>query len=180
MLLFVLFYEFLLIGLFSVGGGLATLPYLYKLIDKYHWFTNTELVDMIAISESTPGPLGVNMATFAGFNANGILGGIVATLGLVCAALLVTLPVSFFLDKFKNSILVKKAFYGIRPAVAALILTSAWGIIETSLLQVSGGYGFNLTAIIIFLLSFLAIRKFKKHPIFYIITGAIIAMFIPL
>lgn len=102
MTLITLFLEFFKIGLFSVGGGLATLPFLYKLAENYDWFTKVELIDMIAISESTPGPIGVNMATFAGFNTAGILGGVTATMGIVVPALLVIILIAKVLDKFKQ------------------------------------------------------------------------------
>ena len=93
MQLLILFLEFFKIGLFSVGGGLATLPFLYDLADKYPWFSVAQIPDMIAISESTPGPLGVNMATHVGFQCGGVLGGVIATAGL--ATLLLLLSLSF-------------------------------------------------------------------------------------
>ena len=89
MMYLLLFFEFFKIGLFAVGGGLATIPFLYALSDKYHWFSSAQLVDMIALSESTPGPLGINMATFAGFQTIGVLGGAISTFGLVLPALFV-------------------------------------------------------------------------------------------
>ena len=78
-----LFWEFFKTGLFSIGGGLATLPFLRQMGQRYHWFTETELANMLAVSESTPGPIGVNMATYVGFTAGGIPGAVIATLGLV-------------------------------------------------------------------------------------------------
>ena len=95
-----LFFEFFKTGLFAVGGGMATLPFLYDMADKTHWFTSAQLADMIAVSESTPGPLGVNMATYVGFSVSGIPGGIIATLGLVCPAVVIIIIISKFLNKF--------------------------------------------------------------------------------
>lgn len=176
-----LFFEFFKIGLFSVGGGLATLPFLYQLADKYDWFTRVELIDMIAISESTPGPIGVNMATFAGYNAAGILGGIIATMGIVVPALIVIISIAKVLDKFKGNKYVNAAFYGIRPAVAALILASAWNVIESTLFYADQQMlaFFNWPALACFALLYFLIAKYKKHPALYIALAAIIGMIIP-
>ena len=84
-----LFFEFFRAGLFAVGGGLATLPFLYEISDKTGWFTHQQLADMVAISESTPGPIGVNMATYVGFTTGGLLGSVVATLGLIAPAAII-------------------------------------------------------------------------------------------
>lgn len=181
MILFTLFYEFFLIGLFSVGGGLATLPFLYTLSDRYGWFSRVELIDMIAVSESTPGPLGVNIATFAGYNTAGILGGIIATMGLVVPALIIILLIAKFLDKFKDSKVVQSAFYGIRPAVAALIFTSAWGIVKETLFQFENEISINFInwkAMIVFVILYYGIIKYKKHPALYIGIAASLGIFI--
>ena len=99
----ILFFEFFKIGLFAVGGGLATLPFLYELAGKYTWFDEAMLGNMIAVSQSTPGPIGINMATYAGFNAAGILGGILATVGLVTPSVIIIIIVAHVLNKFKES-----------------------------------------------------------------------------
>ena len=121
MQLLILFLEFFKIGLFSVGGGLATLPFLYDLADKYPWLSASQIPDMIAISESTPGPLGVNMATYAGFHCAGPLGSVIATAGLVTPSVIVIIIVYKFLERFRKSTLVENAFYGLRPIVVGLI-----------------------------------------------------------
>ena len=182
MILLTLFLEFFKIGLFSVGGGLATLPFLYELADKYDWFTRVELIDMIAISESTPGPLGVNMATYAGYNAAGIIGGIIATMGILVPALIVILTICKVLDKFKNNKYVNAAFHGIRPAVAALIFVSAWEVIEATLFHVDKTMleFFNWPALGCFALVYFLLVKYKKHPIVYITLAAFISIIIPL
>lgn len=181
MILITLFLEFFKIGLFSVGGGLATLPFLYKLAENYDWFTKVELIDMIAISESTPGPIGVNMATFAGFNTAGIFGGVIATMGIVVPALLVIITIAKVLDKFKQNKYVVSAFYGIRPAVAALILASAWNVIETTLFNNDGKMleFFNWPALICFGILYYLLVKYKKHPVLYIGLAALAGLFIP-
>ena len=110
----VLFLEFFKIGLFAVGGGLATLPFLSELAGKYTWFDEAMLGNMIAVSQSTPGPIGINMATYAGFNAAGILGGIIATVGLVTPSVIVIIIVAHVLNKFKKSQVVQAIFYALR------------------------------------------------------------------
>ena len=124
-LLIQLFLEFFKIGLFAVGGGLATIPFLHQLAEKYTWFTVETLVDMIAISESTPGAMGVNMATYTGFTTAGIPGSLVATLGLVLPSIVIIIIIAHFLKQFSDSPVVKAIFTGLKPAVAALILCAA-------------------------------------------------------
>lgn len=182
MILLKLFYEFFFIGMFSVGGGLATLPFLYDLTERYDWFTRTELIDMIAISESTPGPLGINMATFAGFNTAGIIGGIVATMGIVVPALIVIISIAKVLDKFKGNKYVTAAFYGIRPAVAALIFCSAWDVIKSTLFHAENiGVNINvlnIPALLTLIFIYFILGKYKKHPAFYIAIAAVLGAFI--
>ena len=98
-----LFFEFCKIGLFSIGGGLATIPFLTDLGERTGWFTSGDLANMIAISESTPGPMGVNMATYVGFSSGGVLGGVIATLGLIFPSVVVILIIANFLQKFRQS-----------------------------------------------------------------------------
>ena len=107
-----LFWEFLKIGLFAVGGGMATLPFLQDLAEKTGWYSQALITDMIAISESTPGPIGINMATYVGCNVAGFLGGVVATMGEILPAIVVVVIVSRYLEKFRGSKLVDAAFYG--------------------------------------------------------------------
>ena len=116
-----LFYEFFKTGLFAVGGGMATVPFLYDIADKTGWFTYDKLADMIAVSESTPGPIGVNMATYVGFTTAGIPGAVCATIGLVTPSVILILIIAKFLAGFSDNKYVKSAFYTIRPASSALI-----------------------------------------------------------
>lgn len=128
-----LFWEFFKTGLFAVGGGMATLPFLYDISDKTNWFTHAQLADMIAVSESTPGPIGVNMATYVGFlTGGGALGAIVATLGLITPSVLVILIVAAFLKAFRDSKYVAGAFYGLRPASTALITAAGLAVVKIS------------------------------------------------
>lgn len=117
-----LFLEFFKIGLFAIGGGPATLPFLSELAHKsYGWYTEQDLANFVAISEGTPGPLGINMATFAGYHAGGVLGGVIATLGIITPSILVILIIAKFLKNFGENKIVKSVFYGLRPAVVGLI-----------------------------------------------------------
>lgn len=116
-----LFWAFFKTGLFAIGGGMATLPFLYDISDQTGWFTHTQLADMVAVSESTPGPIGVNMATYVGFLTSGIGGAVIATLGLIAPSVIVILIVAAFLKAFRDSKYVIGAFYGLRPASTALI-----------------------------------------------------------
>ena len=137
MMLFVkLFYEFFKVGLFAVGGGMATVPFLYDMSDATGWFTYDELTNMIAVGESTPGPIGVNMATYVGYItgmdaggvASALLGAVVATLWLVAPSIVVILIIAVFLKNFRNNPYVNGAFYGLRPASTGLIAAAGLGV----------------------------------------------------
>ena len=183
-----LFYEFFKVGLFSVGGGLATIPFLEEMAKKYPWFTVSELSDMIAVAESTPGPIGVNMATFAGYRAgmmeggilSGILGGIVATLGIVAPALIVICIISGFLEKFKTNKYVERAFYGIRPAVSGLIVGAMSGVFLSAVAvfdEVGKLASLDFVSLAIFAVITAVYAKFNKaHPIWFIAAGAVIGI----
>ena len=174
-----LFYEFFKIGLFAVGGGLAALPFLYDLADRYPWFSDSQLTDMIAIAESTPGPLGINMATFAGYQTSGVLGGIIATFALVLPSFFITLLVCRFLHRFAANPVVEDAFYGLRPAVAGLIGAVAVGLLEISLFRADHQgllWGLDYKAAILFVVLLPLVLKFKKHPILYIGVAAAIGI----
>lgn len=178
-----LFYEFFQIGLFAVGGGMATIPFLEHLSEKTGWYSLSLISDMIAISESTPGPIGINMATYVGYNVGGPLGGLIATLGEVLPSILIVILVSRFLEEFRGNHLVDDAFYGLRPAVTSLILVAGLTVIRTSFLHYDMiSHLSDLVHVIewgkllFFLAAFWAIRKWKKHPIFYIAFAAVIGI----
>ena len=180
MIYLTLAYEFFKMGLFAIGGGMATVPFLMDLTTKYDWFTASELANMIAISESTPGPVGVNMATYAGYQCAGIPGALVATLSLTAPALIIMIMIAKFLANFSENPTVKAAFYGIRPAVAALIGYAVWELLKIALVSAENGItSVNyLNAIICFVtLGLLQIKKLKKlHPLVWIVAGAIIGI----
>lgn len=175
-----LFWEFFKTGLFAVGGGLATLPFLKEIALKYPWFTPEDLMDMIAVSESTPGPMGVNSATYAGFHAAGLPGSLVATFGLVLPSVVIIIAISRALTRFRDSKLVQDAFYGLRPASAGLILGAMASVFVASLTHPEAwaglatlGAALNWPAVICFAVFMVAIRAFPKlHPIVFILAGA--------
>lgn len=131
-----LFFEFFKVGLFSVGGGLATIPFLTDIGARTGWFSPGELANMIAVSESTPGPMGVNMATYVGFETAGVAGAVTATLGLVAPSVVVILIIAGFLQKFRQSRGVEAVFYGIRPASTGLIVSAGLTVASIALLAV--------------------------------------------
>lgn len=183
-----LFYEFFKVGLFSVGGGLATVPFLTDMGSRTGWFTAEDLANMLAISESTPGPIGVNMATYVGFHTGGISGGIVATLGLIAPAIIVITIIAGFLKKFRESRTVDSVFYGLRPASTALITAALiqvctialmfhevpvpeHGVIKTQLFY----WPAIALAVVVFVC--LQIKPLKKlHPIVYILASAAVGI----
>lgn len=171
-----LVYEFIKTGLFSIGGGLATMPFLYAMADKYPWFTRTLLVDMIAISESTPGPIGINMATYAGYAAAGISGGIVASLAIITPSIIIVSGVVRVLDRFKESRMVKNAFYGLRPAVTALIAWAGLGITTYTVINLDAFpdilHVINIKQFVLYILLLLAARLYKKTQPVYLIAAA--------
>lgn len=176
MIYLLLFIEFFKIGLFSIGGGLATLPFLYELAEKYDWITTADISTMIAISESTPGPMGVNMATYVGYNTTGVLGGVIATFGLVTPSIIIITLVASVLQKFKDSKMVQGMFKWIRPASTALIAAAFITIAKNTLFPTWALELDYLIKTAIAVTLFMLIMKFKKHPILYIIAAAIIGI----
>ena len=189
MILLRLFFEFCRVGLFSVGGGLATIPFLTDLGERTGWFTSGQLADMIAISESTPGPMGVNMATYVGFATAGVPGGAVATLGLIFPSVVIILVIAGFLQKFRQSKAVDGVFYGLRAASVALITAALLQVAKIALMfHETGGHEiapgqavpryelFYWPAIILAAIIF-ALVKFspakKLHPICFIGLAAL-------
>ena len=180
-----LFLEFCRVGLFSVGGGLATIPFLTDLGERTSWFTSGQLADMIAISESTPGPMGVNMATYVGFTSGGVLGGIVSTLGLIFPSIVIILVIAQFLQKFRQSKVVDGVFYGLRAASVALITAAMLQVARIALLRPAAGLESafasypNWPPIALAVVVFLCVKftPLKKvHPIFFILASAVVGV----
>jgi len=180
-----LFYEFFITGLFIFGGGLAAIPFLQQMGENTGWFTTTELMDMIAIAEATPGPIGINMSTYAGYTAAGIPGGIIASVALLLPSVTIALIIANLLVRFKENKIVESALYGLRPASLGLI--SAAGItvfclvifgVELQHLIGSNSFLFDYKALILAAVLFAAINIFKAHPIIYLLISAMIGIFI--
>ena len=173
-----LFYEFFKIGLFSIGGGLATLPFLYRLAETHpHWVTPEKIADMIAISESTPGPIGINMATYTGFQAAGPLGGLIATLGEVAPSIIIICIIGRFLRQFDKNQKVKDAFYGLRAVVIALIIYAGSKVFLVTLFATHLRY----KEAALFALLFVLAMKFNKiHPLIWIVVAAMLGIVLQL
>ena len=178
-----LFWEFFKTGLFAVGGGMATLPFLYSMSDATGWFTHAQLADMIAVSESTPGPIGVNMATYVGFSTAGIPGAVVATLGLITPSVIIILIIARVLAAFRQNKVVDAAFYGLRPCSVGLIAAAGLLVVKISLfdfdlyqqtgvlMNVFNWKAIILAAVLIVLTRYVKPLK-KLHPVFFILGSA--------
>lgn len=186
-----LFFEFFKTGLFAVGGGMATIPFLYDIADSTGWFSYDDLANMIAVGESTPGPIGVNMATYVGFvtgmNDSGILGAILgavtATLGLITPSVIVILIIAAVLNSFRNNPLVERAFYGLRPASTGLIAAAGIGVVVTNLFDLGAGFSLQVVnwkglalAIVLWLLTNKVKQTKKLHPIVFIGLSAVVGV----
>ena len=181
-----LFFEFLKVGLFSVGGGLATLPFLRDMAANTGWFTEAQLADMLAVSESTPGPIGVNMATYVGFTVGGIPGAIISTLGLITPSIIIILLIALFLKNFKDNKYVQGAFYGLRPTSTGLIAAAGLSVAylvfinplfsEThAILDLLNWKALALAAALIVFTRFVEPTK-KLHPLVFIGISAVVGI----
>ena len=181
MIYLLLFWEFFKTGLFAVGGGLATLPFLYEMGSRTGWFTAHQVADMLAVSESTPGPIGINMAVYTGYTSAGIFGSLCALVGIVTPSIIVIVLVAAFLKAFRQNRYVNGAFYGIRPASTGLIAAAGLTVVLGALLRTDAWAGWgrfwtvlDAKAIALAVVIFFVSRKFKKlHPVFLIFLGAV-------
>ncbi len=165
-----LFLQFFHVGVFSFGGGYATLPFLYDIADKFHWYSAKQLTDMLAISSITPGPVGVNVATFAGFTTAGILGSLVATTAIILPSYIIVTIVFKVIDKFRTNRNIKGAIRGLKPAGCALLSAVGIKLLFTSNLHLLGT---------LILLGFLILSiKKKQEPLFYLGISAILGLII--
>ena len=189
MLFLQLFWEFFKTGLFAIGGGMATVPFLQEISARTGWFTASDLADMIAVSESTPGPIGINMATYVGYTTvhnhygpfAGILGGVIATIGLVTPSVIIILIIAKFLEKFRDNRYVNAAMYGLRAASVALISAAGISIVLISFFQVSSisqlrtaviDYRCFVLAAVILILTRWVPKTKKLHPVVFIALSA--------
>ncbi len=185
--LLTLFIEFFKVGLFAVGGGMATLPFLYDLSDKYGWYTYAQLADMLAISESTPGPIGVNMATYVGYTIHGVSGAVTATLGLVFPSVVVICIVAMFLKSFRQNKFVNSAFKMLRPTSTALIAAAGVSVVTICLVPIDAfretglvsdlvdWRAILLAAALVVLTNFVKPTK-KLHPVAFIAVSAVVGI----
>lgn len=182
MIYMTLYYEFFKIGLFAIGGGLASLPFLQKMVEKYGWISSDQLLDMIAISESTPGPIGINVATYVGYEVGGVVGGVVASLGEVTPSVIVITALAHSLRKYNDHPILQGAFSAIRPTVAGLIgaVAYSFGKVEIFHLDVlkAGNVigGLNVIAFVIFITILFLMRRFNWHPVLFLAGAAVIGI----
>ena len=180
MIYLLLFYEFFKVGLFSVGGGYATLPFLYHISEIYNWYSAKELVDMLAVSSITPGPVGINVATFAGFKTSGVLGSILATSSLVLPSFLVVILIAKLLNKFKENFYVQAILYSIKPAGCALIAGVGYRLFKEYILRDTSSFDINnltdfidIKALVLLIGLFIMSIKVKKDPLVYLSVAGI-------
>ena len=182
-----LFWEFFKVGLFSVGGGLATLPFLYSLGAKTGCFSTADVANMLAVSESTPGPIGVNMATYAGFDCAGVLGGVVATLGLVTPSVIVIVLIAMALQAFRTNKYVDAAFYTLHPASTGLIAAAGWSVFALVLVNLDAyRASYQLADLlqwknlilfaVIWVLTNLVKPLKKLHPVVFLALAAVVGI----
>ena len=179
--LLLLFYEFFKAGLFAVGGGLATVPFIREMGATYGWITEAQLADIIAVAESTPGPIGVNAATYVGFTVAGIPGAIFATIGLVTPSVIIIVLIAKAIDKYYTSHTVQSLFSGLRPAAVGLITAAGFSLLLVALNIKADFVGFSFAAdystlvrlgLFAIFLFFTFWKKTQKiHPLFFILAG---------
>ena len=190
MSILLLYLEFFQVGLFAVGGGLATLPFLFFMADdnftfvqQTGWLSAEQIGNFLAIAQCAPGAIGVNLATQTGFLYGGIPGSIAAAAGLISPAIIVIFIVAKILQAFKDNKTVVAIFSGLRPAAAGLLIAAGWGVWQLALYNAEGAtwheiikWREGIVCIVIFLL----VIKFKQHPLVYIILGAIAGVLLKL
>ncbi len=188
--LLLLFLEFFKTGLFAVGGGLATVPFIRDMGATYGWITEAEISNIIAIAESTPGPIGVNAATYVGYLVCGIPGAILATLGLVTPSVIIIVLIAKAIKKYYDSHLVQSLFRALRPAAIGLITAAGFSLLLTALGVKANFLQFRFSADWYSLLKlgiygvFLFFAFWKKtakiHPLFFILAGGAIGAILAL
>lgn len=182
MIYLILFFEFFKIGLFAVGGGLATLPFLHELVEKYGWITENELLNMIAVSESTPGPIGTNVATYVGYDVAGIPGGVIATLGEVVPAIIMITLIARSLHKWHANPLAQAGFAALRPTVSGLLAAVSITLARSELLHADSWRlpellaGADVRAIVMCGILLAVLPRVKWHPVWVMLGAAVVGM----
>ncbi|MBB6623534.1 chromate transporter [Clostridium gasigenes] len=168
-IIFKLFFSFLKIGAFSFGGGYAMLPFIQReIVTTNNWISMPEFMDIIGISQMTPGPIAINSATFVGYKIQGVCGSLAATLGVITTSFILVSIISKVLAKFKNSVVVKSALLGMRPVLIALILSAFLGLAKESYLDFK-------SIVITIIIGGLLLTK-KVHPILVIVIAGILGV----
>jgi chromate transporter len=181
MSLLTIFTAFFKIGLFTIGGGLAAIPLLREELVAGGWVSGAEFIDMLAVSQSTPGPIGINMATYAGFKAASFPGSLIATAGMVAPSLIIIILIARFMHNFSDHPLVQNVLSGVRPTAIGLIAAAAWFVLSNSVLLMENFPGtgwFELPAFILGTVLALIYWKTKAYPVYYIVAGGLIGIFL--
>ena len=176
MIFLFLFAQFFQIGLFSIGGGLATLPFLYRMADKQDWLSPQMIGNMQAVAQSLPGAIGVNMAAYTGFQCAGAPGALAAALGLISPSIVIIIVIARVLRAFKESALVKAVFSGLRPAAAGLLCAAGFGAIKLSLYNPSAAFRIRIRECILLGVIYVFMARFKGHPIIYIALAGVVGV----
>lgn len=168
-LLIRLYLAFLKIGTFSFGGGYAMLPFIQKeIVEKNNWISMSEFTDIIGISQMTPGPVAINSATFVGYKVSGVLGSVIATLGVITTSFILVTVINKLLDKFKESKVIKAALLGMRPILIALIIYAFFDLAKEAYIDIK--------SIIITLIIGVILLSKKVHPILVIVIAAVLGV----
>ena len=178
MIYFNLFASFFKIGLFSFGGGYAMLPLIQKEIEYHNWLTAQQFVDIIAVAESTPGPVAINAATFIGFKTGGFFGSLVSTIGVCLPAFILVVIITKIAEKHKEHPIMKGVLKGVRPVVISLISLAAIFVGRTVLISPAGYLGIDWISVAIALVGFFAMIRFKIHPVILVVLSAFIGIFV--
>ena len=170
MTILALFYEFFKTGLFSVGGGYATMPFLYAIAKNYDWYSLRELGDIVAVSVITPGPVGVNMATYAGFKTAGLFGSFISTMAIVLPSYFIIIFVSKALKKFEDNFYVKSIIYSLKPAGCGMLAAVGLQLAKQNIV--------DMPSFFLFAILFYLTLDFKKNPLYFFLVGGIIGIVI--
>lgn len=178
-----LFWSFFQVGLFSIGGGYAAMPLIQnQVVDINHWLSMNEFADVITISQMTPGPIAINSSTFVGIRVAGIPGAIIATLGCVFPSCIIVLFLAFIYYKYRNLSVVKGVLNGLRPAVTAMIASAGVSLVILAFWNgnsvSSKLVDLDVTAVILFALSLVILRKWKVNPIYVMLGAGIVGLIV--
>jgi chromate transporter len=185
MTLYVLFFMFVQIGLFTIGGGLATLPLLKEAAVDGGFLSLGEFIDMVAISQSTPGPIGVNLATIVGYRLEGILGGVIATVGIIAPSLLISMVIARWMRNYADHPTVQSIMTGIRACALGLIASAAWFILREAVFtgDSRGATGLewlvaltDIRALVLFVLMGAVYVVKPAWPVVYIVVGGVLGV----